>query len=433
VKLLLLALTLLTWFTALTSRPVWASSPSNPQFNVDEVIALIQKKDLRSVDELLPLLPKNCQQVINIFFQSASLQAASEKAPRVLLSCLKNDAFSYNGFTLAFNTSPDLFGFDRLEMVQFREKTASFEYREVAFTPEARAKVSGANPAVCQSCHYPDARPNWDPYFVWPGAFGMMDEEDPQGLSLMEKEGMASFSFLSRVQELDARPTNQEIASQPNNLRLNEFFSPLNTQRIVRKILNEPKLKPYRYAIVGVAGCSYARAEAKYNDHLDGAYDEAVLEGVAFPPEDFLTARSRAARADSAYYLKDTVEKQQSNFAERVAITGRLGCSRSDRTHDLLESGIFKAPEFLSNRVSELRYVIEGAGVSMEDWSMATFRHSYSFNNGGAWSELYPALRKALLDPKRDADLLATGVEPTPEFCEAIRKKSLAAEAEAGL
>jgi hypothetical protein len=120
-------------------------------------------------------------------FRSRSLQSASYESPRAIL--YGSDA----RFIVTFNGAGSLSGSDRVETMEFDEKTETFHFREIAFPPAGEGgevSISGDNPYRCSECHGSPARPIWDAYPTWPGAYGEHEHEAP---GPVEREGLAAF------------------------------------------------------------------------------------------------------------------------------------------------------------------------------------------------------------------------------------------------
>lgn len=142
--------------------------------NLEKLVEVIQSGGARDVPAALALFKAAAPEYFENFvliYRSQSLQESSFQAPRVLL-------FDPSGeFVVTFNGNPKHRGHNKLELMQFRGDTLKFEFREIDFTPSG-PKLSEANPKTCLQCHQSatrvgvDPRPNWEPYNVWPGAYG---------------------------------------------------------------------------------------------------------------------------------------------------------------------------------------------------------------------------------------------------------------------
>lgn len=108
-------------------------------------------------------------------YRSRSLQSATPEAPRILLFNPITD------FVASFNGHQAKRGSQNIETVRFNHKTDRFEFRELTFDNKNKPTLSEVNPKKCLECHQSltrdqaDPRPNWEPYFMWPGFYGSVD------------------------------------------------------------------------------------------------------------------------------------------------------------------------------------------------------------------------------------------------------------------
>lgn len=119
---------------------------------------------IRSIEEALAFLPERLRQNHALMYDSRSLQKSSFENPRAIIF---DDSAS---FVAAF-TDKSMTGGDRLEIMQFREESQSYEFREI-IADANRLKVSEANPGKCKRCHTEALIPNWRGYPFWTGAYG---------------------------------------------------------------------------------------------------------------------------------------------------------------------------------------------------------------------------------------------------------------------
>lgn len=146
----------------------------NSDMNLEKLMAVLERGGARDVPQALRIFKEAAPEFFRNFvliYRSQSLQESSFQAPRVLL-------FDPSGeLVVTFNGDPKHRGHRKLELMQFRTDKLAFEFREIDFTP-AGPKLSEANPKTCLQCHQSaaragvDPRPNWEPYNVWPGAYG---------------------------------------------------------------------------------------------------------------------------------------------------------------------------------------------------------------------------------------------------------------------
>jgi hypothetical protein len=154
---------------------------ATPRFTYEDLVGLIQREGLTSVEQVLPQLPAELRSNYALMRDSRSLQFASAQNPRVIL-------FGVDArLTCAFSGDSTQPHFDTLECFQFREAERKFDFREIQFPTAAnglgqvvfsRSNLSTDGTTECTACHGGDPRPNWDAYSNWPGAYGTDDDTE---------------------------------------------------------------------------------------------------------------------------------------------------------------------------------------------------------------------------------------------------------------
>jgi hypothetical protein len=164
-----------------------AFTPAARSYQIDELLAAINKNNVSSVEETLAVLPENVRRSFVLMRDSRSLQQASPDHPRAIL-------FGDDGrFVLTFNGEPNQSGYNTLEIYQVNEQTSKFEFYRLEYPlvrgENGRVATPLKNPAQCLKCHGQDPKPLWSSYPIWPGAYGQRDDL----LSTVEKEPYARF------------------------------------------------------------------------------------------------------------------------------------------------------------------------------------------------------------------------------------------------
>jgi len=245
-----------------TERAAAQPSSDTPKFAA--LRHTIAAHDVRSVEELLPLLSPALRSRYVLVFDSRSMQEASLSSPRVLL--FGSDA----RFMISFNGDARQRGFDAIETMEFVEATASFTFREVRFPGFSRSdqdavEFSESNPARCAVCHGTPARPVWDTFPLWPGVYG---ERYQRALSGPEAEGLSDFASAQpahpRYRYLEGfnaeqlrgqlAPTQQRRYSgtleEPPNAVLSALLGRLSVRVIEQEVQASPHFNDYRYALL---------------------------------------------------------------------------------------------------------------------------------------------------------------------------------------
>lgn len=250
--------------------------------NYEWLVQLIEREKLTSIEQVLPKLPAHYRSEYVFMYRSRSLQGASFENPRVIL--FGKDA----SFLLTFNGDPKHEGYNKLEIIQFRDKEKRFEFREIELTPGQPARFSGPNPQKCLACHQSnvrvgiDPRPNWEPYSIWPGAYGSDAGHLTRYSSTLERADAMPAEFreirdivalAAREQEefhklkrrlpvharykhliLDDELKNTELKTETLNATVNFTgrVAQLNFQRVARLIRAIPSYDRYKFSVVGV-------------------------------------------------------------------------------------------------------------------------------------------------------------------------------------
>lgn len=239
----------------------FAATPAgagNSSFDFSALKNLIETRGLTSIQAVLPLLPEEMRRNFVLMHSSLSLQGSSYEAPRAILHTA--DA----KLIVAFNGAPEQRGFDDLEITQFNQAEKVFEYFTITFprTGSTKPVFSEKNPERCLSCHRaPDPRPNWEPYPVWPGAYGGGDEDQ-------RKEAPYWESFIARA-KTDLRYSHLifnalqpiDAMSELRNTRFTTAVSWLNFERLARQMVASPEYWRVRHAVAATLGCRHTRPE----------------------------------------------------------------------------------------------------------------------------------------------------------------------------
>ncbi len=213
---------------------------------------------LRSIEELVPLLPEKLKAQYVLMTDSLSLQEGTPENPRVVMFGRDADIF------IAFNGG-DGRGANTVEMIE----SVSGEYRfsEIVFdgvpadSDEAPYRSNQfayeiRNPRKCTACHgaAEKARVNWAPYPVWPGASTLGFRPTGKEKKYLEQfiswgEGHPRYKHLNRRKNLDAvfdRSLTTTMASQMDEaLRVNR------RRRFIKNIRSIPQYEKYYFMILG--------------------------------------------------------------------------------------------------------------------------------------------------------------------------------------
>lgn len=237
-----------------------ASDP-DAKVNFQYVKSLIETRDVRTIDELLPLLPTTFRANYVLLRESESVQEGSVHAPRVLMSTANSS------FVMAFNGDASQSGYFDIETYEFDETTGAFTFREIGF-PEPGdtdgVHFTGDNPAECRSCHRNPPRPIFPSWPNWPQAYFSVDGASGQTLPRQDaldfatfKASAASHPRYRHLVDLTSYDTPERVQRGD---RANSFNATLLGQidRMVDlEIRKHPRYERYKYAFdAAIAGCA---------------------------------------------------------------------------------------------------------------------------------------------------------------------------------
>ncbi len=313
---------ILSLFVISISLNLWAQSyTSNVNFDdgidFDSLAQKIVENKVYTLEETLDLIPEDFFDNYVLMYRSRSLQEAQYLSPRAIV-------FGRSAkFIISFNGHSQQRGFNNLEIIQFREKTHSWEFREISYLENQLPHISEANPKKCLECHQSllrknvDPRPNWEPYNFWPGSYASMDVEIrpvlktqyekylnnqspslpsvmnrflPQDFILVEEQSLEQQKLSEFHSEI--KPRNRRYKKLGNfNLRaplnLTKSLVILNMRRVTRIIKEElgENFEKYKYALLGLGNAQEMSSskgipfqcsdlylpESLFNEHLSRA------------------------------------------------------------------------------------------------------------------------------------------------------------------
>jgi hypothetical protein len=344
-------------------------------FSISDLPPLIQKYSIFSVDELIHRLPETLKSQPVWVYRTRSLLTATPELPRGIL------ADPEARFILSFTGAGDAQNKERVEIMQFNSAERKFELYVLQFPQGA---ISKKNPQECLGCHRADPRPVWDPFPHWLGIYG---SEMDAVLSTSSFEGAEFKSFVDAAPQLMAyRHVKPQLAA--DNARFGFAINRLNSQRIARKIseaVGTPRSPWLKYSLLAAWYC-----------------EEDDFVKKALPA---LKARGANSKGFGDIF-KSTREAvfnyQNFRLNRHVEFTGQS--PQTSKIRDLIAA---KNPIERTETLGRVRYLMETlAQQSIEDWSTALNRATYSFEDGmGGAANLAGAAWTELLDPAIDQDL----------------------------
>lgn len=231
------------------------------ELTFSSVRSLVEARRVKSVDELLPLLPEDFRSRFVLLKDSGSTQDASVRAPRVLMYT------SNASLVVAFNGLSMQSGYEDLETYEFDATNGRFTFREIHFPAPDEADVvrfSIDNPPTCKSCHKAIPRPMFDAWPSWPSAMFTTDHTG-SGLPMPEADKASFDDFVKhgagvgRYKQLVGLAVHGETAHQERGDSANAFNRLMLAQidrQLDVEILEHPRYATYQYAFdAAIAEC----------------------------------------------------------------------------------------------------------------------------------------------------------------------------------
>ncbi len=388
--------------------PIHCGQPLHEPTSFSAISRYVSQCSVRSIPDLLPVLPERLRQNTVLMRVSQSLQREGVNAshPRVIL--FSDDARLMLAFT-GDESKPEA---RSLEAIEFDPTQKRFELFQIEFPAasreEARRSTRNAfvrrHPESCLRCHGGgDPKPVWAPYAFWPGAYG--ENDDRLQATSAPSEGASYLHFAQNVAphsdryrhvgyrrlRLDSEPrTSESLNSYLHrpNLQLTNALTPLLAQRAAR--------------IARESSAFVAQKASLYKDLLGGCDSSEV---------------SMLSRPELAKYRND-----QAAFDRFMSVAEPSSQPRRITHQTLLQN----LPLAFDYRLGiDLR---ELAPSLRSDWAFYYDGRSFSFSQAILLELLrleaveHPSLEEAIrlrsfavggFDP-------AYAVEPSPELCVAI-------------
>ena len=346
----------------LSLSPAGVSESLSPLVTVQNIVEWTETEAIQSVPDLLKRLPEGYRTFSVLQHQSRSRHQASFQFPRVIF--YGPDA----SLLTAVSTHPEDPNFQTVEFIQYEPQTRKFTAHELHFS-DGKTKWT-LNSPTCHRCHRKDLRPNWEPYNLWPGTYGSVQDKVSPGSREHEELTtlLSQFKTNERLAQLVGPLTMQSVGIQGTTHYtttqgvgrgsvLSLLISVLNRERITRMINDAPNSFAYRYALTGALMTC---------EHI----------------EDFLPESLRSDPLKTwGHWVNETKEYMVSHFEKEIQRTAKLaGFPSENRVRKNADPHGHRHAEVI--RVTGLRMLLEPLGVPVWDWSMALRKKTYAFNDG---------------------------------------------------
>lgn len=242
---------ILALLSAPAAAQTCAEDPPGAEWTFARLARLTECRGLRTVDELLDLLPADYFERFSLVYASQGLHGSTHETPRLVLYG-KN-----RRLTVGVAGSPAMKNGDGFETVEYLPD-GSYELGEIYFPPagsKASARVTRGSPPACLECHPRPPAPVWASYPLWPGTYGS-GVEGPA-----EREGFARFlkenAGRGRYRRLVGLASTRDLGRlRRANAELSEQFEAQAAERVLAAFAAHPRWPQARYALMAAyKGC----------------------------------------------------------------------------------------------------------------------------------------------------------------------------------
>lgn len=277
-----------------------------PSLTASELKDLIVSEKVKTVDQLLPLLPEVMRKnpVLAYNSHALNLHLISPLTPRVIL--FNEDASLILAFTKNPGESTIQAGKDSLEVIAFNNRTAKYELQDIVFDGNKIPFVHTqpeTNPALCLKCHGQNPRPIFQDYNAWAGFYGSFSQNGVSAKGTAEYENLKKFlaakSEMPRYKEIDTSHFKEgEIGISSASSQY--LFAPVTAfgmglqknmeYRLAKKVLSHPmypKLKNFiAYLGSDLSTCAPIRQrvteiyDAVFSQESRKAKAQKILEAI---------------------------------------------------------------------------------------------------------------------------------------------------------
>lgn len=452
------------------------------------------KSKFKDPGDLICCLPKKYRENYVVAHTSNAAQSSHARSPRVLLfSPLRQSATSkFTGEPLEAIVSinggdPALSNHMNVEVMFNNKKTQEVELFDIDFS-EKHPHMSGRNPDACIQCHGSDntvgvggPKTIFDPPFQWVRFIKgntPCTEEEKELQRQLEVAGEGAFKTNPRYRCLDPKPDDVSpflkdgVSPSFMIFDFDEAVADLNDRRVAKLMRSTPEFEKYKYAIVGAQICMSESFRSDPSPAFAGWIPQTVLmsftnDSSILPAlrkstdlkETMRTEFKRMEREDKAIAeeqkraIADLKAGKTPNFKVSTNPTMCQGRPLEETLHSATVGikepalfGKYQADSELrkfrgrNGPSPELRFLFEGRGISMKDWSTdptaGEYKRAHQFATrhllalepqGTPLKDLEPLMRKAKMIVEPNAIAKGQTDEDTSvanEVCAKLRKLS---------
>lgn len=165
------------------------------ELSFTELKSLIEKENVLSIDQLIPLLPDVIRKNTLLTYDShaLNLDRVSFETPRMIF--FNKDASLILAMTRNPGESIIASGGDKLEVIAFNKELSEFEMFDIVFDGKTQplSNPLQKNPKSCVLCHGQNPRPIFEDYNGWAGFYGSYSQQSGSSPGTKEEIELSQF------------------------------------------------------------------------------------------------------------------------------------------------------------------------------------------------------------------------------------------------
>ena len=391
--------------------------------------------NVKSIDDVLALLPRQMRERYLLVYRSQSLQGPHQidfQNPRVILSTTFDFSSSKRLF-MSFNGDPKQANHNNLEVLEVdlsrpSEREDIFNYFDIEFpddqtarelsweVAQARIKSSEPNPQACRTCHGSPAKPIFQAYPIWDGIYGSFH------LGIDEVEAKELAQFFSNKSTSSKRYRHLEVSEKYGfdvrgiltgevSRRFNFSLSTANFLRIARQIRTHPMYDKIRSPAIGAA-LNCVNYDAFFTEDVKQALDSTILSkpsiqkfqnyerikevfdvhfqlgpnqfgSIFLDAQEYTSRKLELEDGSNALGTPNITPVTLSDFIESTTHKVQHWPAMMQLMIDTIDR---QGPHRADQSVAKLRYLFEGLGIDIQDWFMDLNQPTYRMSDGFDWA-----------------------------------------------
>jgi len=361
------------------------------EVNYENVQALIEKCNIKKVKNLLKILPASYLGHHTFSYATLAAMDANEAFPMVT-------TYGEDGkFMMSFNGHRSQDGFEKLDIIQFRDENKKFEMRQIKFPEKSHGDVSysKANPVSCLACHGSKPRPLWDTWTFWPGKFrGEAGSIHPKESKLydvfLKNRNKGRYKYIPGLSpERITHFIQKEYMGKSPNVSLDILSEGLVSEMIGREIKDTETLFTNRYSILAALSC---------NDDINNYINPTLVSQFKYNEEHYKRITTEAIKGEfiNRYNLLEEFlgGPVENRYVYNQMNVNNLGFGKNSIGRN-----------FSLSQTIKIRYLIEELGHNINHWFTP-----FNMGQGNSyvrfdWATIEWVVWKEVLSKDQDAEL----------------------------